>query len=169
MLKTLAALLMFIVGPAFAQDTAVVSQSSWLSGVWEIVQPIAAVLATIVGPAIAAFIAGQLIKLLGITDKNAQLEVEKKVRDALHNSALNAVKYAVAKRVGPLGDLVKGHIPADLIQTAVDYVRSKNPDAAAGVDDDNLVEIILSKMIDVQATMNSAAPKPAAAKPAGRK
>lgn len=155
---TTAAIMLCVASSAMAQDTGVVSQTSFLYDVWEIVKPMAVVIFATVSPVIAGGVIAVLYKLfafLGIKDENEQKRLEVQFRDALHAAALNALKYAVAKRTGPIGDLITGTVPADLIRDAVDYVRSKNPDAAAAISDQNLVEIILSKVVDVQATVEA--------------
>lgn len=156
---------LFLVGLAGAQEVIVdsepvVDERSWLYGVWTVVQPIVVVLMTAIAPVIAALVTGLLVKLFnlaGINDENARLSLEAKLRTALHEAAINAVKYAVARKVG-LPDMITGAVPKEVIDVAIEYIRSKNPDTAKalGVNDADLTQIILSKIVDVQSTIDAA-------------
>lgn len=136
---------------AFSQDTGVVSKQSFLYDIWTIVQPLVVLLVSIVGPVLVTWIAVRLTSLLNIQDESKRKEVEKQVRDALHNSALNGLQYAMTRAGLPAGVLPN----AGIIQDAIDYIRTKSPDTAeqAGVDDDDLTQIILSKVPDVFAKL----------------
>jgi hypothetical protein len=134
----------------------------FLLQIWGVVQPLVALFISIVGPVAVTWISLRLVALLKINDENAKKELERKIRDALHDSAANALKFALAKSGMPLAVAPAGAV----ISEAIEYVRSKNPDTAAeaGVSDNDLREIILSKVPDVLATI--AAGKLAPAKPA---
>ena len=151
-----------------------VSPASWVYTLWTIVQPIVTLLATIIGPVVATYLAAVLIRLIGVKDENEKAKLEAQFRDALHQSALNGLKFAIAKRTGPVGDMIAGVIPDEVISDALDYVRRKNPDAVAKVDQEDLVDIIMSKAVDVQTQIagstlqtpqtTTEAPKPAPSK-----
>lgn len=136
----------FILSPAFAQDAApVIAPSSIWYEVWTIVQPVVVLLVSTVGPVLVTWIAARLITLLKVTDEKQRVEIEAKLREALHQSALNAVKYALVKSglsVNPT------QIPGQLVTIATEYVREKNPEAVQrlGVDSKALEEIIMSKV-----------------------
>lgn len=140
------------------EDT-VATDSSFFP-LWEILQPFVAVILTTIAPVVGALLIAVLYKLfnfLGIKDENAQKALEAQFRDALHKSAEAALKYAIAGRVGPIGDLITGSVPPDLINSAIEYVRSKNPDTAAKVSEKDLAQIIMSKVPDVMATIAASA------------
>ncbi|NTD85509.1 hypothetical protein [Agrobacterium tumefaciens] len=142
----LVCLVAFFFAPAWAQDAGpVIAPSSWLYEVWTIVQPIVVLLVSTVGPVLVTWIAARLIALLKVTDEKQRVEIETKLRDALHQSALNAVKYALMKTglsVNP------AQISGQLVTIATEYVREKNPEAVQklGVDAKALEEIIMSKL-----------------------
>lgn len=127
-----------------------VSPQSWLYPIWQIISPILITIGAPLGAALAALIAGQIVKLLSIKDASAQKTLEAQVRDALHQAAINGLKYAIAKRTGPVGDMIAGAIPDDIVSDAISYVRTKNPDASALVSAGDLTQIILSKAVDLQ-------------------
>jgi len=67
------------------------------------------------------------------------LKNEKMLRDALHQSAENAVLYAVNRNVVNSGELMRN---------AFDYVKTKNPETLKrlGVSDSALSDIIRTKL-----------------------
>ncbi|AYM13050.1 hypothetical protein G6L58_17230 [Agrobacterium tumefaciens] len=139
----------FFFAPAWAQDAGpVIAPSSVWYDVWTIVQPIVVLLVSTVGPVLVTWIAARLIALLKVTDEKQRVEIETNLRNALHQSALNAMKYAFAKAGLPA---IGGLISPILIAEAVTYVTEKNPDALKklGVDNKALEEIILSKIPEV--------------------
>jgi hypothetical protein len=158
-------LLIFVVPLALAQEAgdSIIDRSSWLHAVWEIVQPLVVLLVSTVGPALVGWISYRLVGLLKISDENAKKEMEAKIRDALHAAALNGLKYAMTRAGLP----AVGKPTKAMVDTAIDYVRTKSPDTAfqAGVTNDDLAQIILSKAPDVIAMIAAAKAKPAAAKP----
>ncbi|MDZ7926127.1 MAG: hypothetical protein U5L46_02970 [Agrobacterium sp.] len=139
----------FILTPAFAQDAVpVIAPSSIWYEAWTIVQPVIVLLVSTVGPVLVTWISARVISLLKITDEKQRIEIESKLRDALHQSAANAVRFALAKAgVIHVGGQVSGAIIAD----AARYVIEKNPDAIAklGVNTKALNEIIMSKLPDM--------------------
>lgn len=139
----------FVFAPAWAQDAGpVIAPSSIWYEAWTIVQPVVVLLVSTVGPVLVTWIAARLIALLKVTDEKQRVEIEAKLRDALHQSALNAMKYAFAKAGLPA---IVGVISPGLVAEAVTYVTEKNPDALKklGVDNKALEEIILSKIPEV--------------------
>jgi len=135
----------FILSPAFAQDAdPVISPSSFWYELWLIVQPVVVLLVSTVGPILATWIAARLIALLKVTDEKQRVEIEAQLRTALHQSALNALKFAVARAGIPVALGASGQ----LVTIAADYVREKNPEALQklGVDSKALEEIIMSKL-----------------------
>lgn len=159
--------LAFIVMPAsaFAEDASapavsIIDQSSWLYVVWTIVQPIVTLLVTLFGPVLLALIVGYLVKLLKITDANQQAALEAQLSAALHQSAANAVKFALGK----LGLPASSALMSDVISLAASYVQDKNPDALAklGVNASKLQDIITAKAHDIASAPPDAAPAAAA-------
>lgn len=136
----------FILTPAFAQEAgAVIAPSSIWYEVWTIVQPVVVLLFSTVGPVLVAWISARVISLLKITDEKQRIDIESKLRDALHQSAANAVRFALAK-AGVIH--IGGHVSEAIIADAAKYVIEKNPDAIAklGVNAKALNEIIMSKL-----------------------
>jgi len=139
----------FIFAPAWAQDAGpVIAPSSIWYDLWTIVQPVVVLIVSTVGPVLGGWISFRIIGLLKVTDEKQRVEIETKLNAALHQSALNAMKYAFTKAGLPqLGGLIDPILMAE----AVAYVTEKNPDALnkLGVDRKALEEIILSKIPEV--------------------
>ncbi|QXZ71852.1 hypothetical protein [Agrobacterium sp. S7/73] len=136
----------FVLTPAFAQEAgAIIAPSSIWYEVWTIVQPVAVLLVSTVGPVLVAWISARLISLLKITDEKQRVDIESKLRDALHQSAANAVRFALAK-AGVIH--VGGRVSDSILADAAKYVIEKNPEAIEklGVNAKALNEIIMSKL-----------------------
>lgn len=136
----------FILTPAFAQDAVpVIAPSSIWYEAWMILQPVIVLLVSTVGPVLVTWISARVISLLKITNEKQRIDIESKFRDALHQSAANAVRFALAK-AGVIH--VGGHVSEAIIADATRYVMEKNPDAIEklGVNAKALNEIILSKL-----------------------
>lgn len=120
----------------------------WLKAVWDIVQPLVMLFVSIVGPVLVSWLAYKIVSFLNIRDENEQKALELKIRDALHQSALNALKYAWAK--SGITDPTKITSP-EVIKTAVEYIKDKNPETVekTGLSTDGLKDIVLSKVPDV--------------------
>lgn len=146
-----------LIHPALAEtSTPVVSANSFWYVIWGIIQPIATTIATIVGPVLAVWLSAKLASFLNISDEVKRQEIEEKLRKALHESALNGLKYAFSihgKESQGLPSLLK----SEIINTAVRYVMDKNPDATAAfhLNDTSLKEIIISKIPDVKAILDN--------------
>lgn len=142
----LVCLVAFFFAPAWAQDASpVIAPSSWLYEVWAIVQPVVVLLVSTVGPVLVTWISARLIALLKVTDEKQRVEIEAKLREALHQSAGNALRFALSKAGLPS---VGGVINDTLLAEAAKYVNEKNPEAIQklGVDAKALNEILLSKL-----------------------
>lgn len=141
---------------ALAQDGA---PGGFIRSIWDVLQPTVLAIVSVVGPAVGLWIAGQIVRLLNIQSEDKRLAAEAKIRDALHASAMNAVKYAATELgwLPKLGDIIP---PEQLLELAAGYVRSKNPDTAekAKVDDAGLREILLGKVPDLMKMLAEAAP-----------
>lgn len=147
-------LVAFLFSPAWAQDAApVIAPSSIWYEVWTIVQPVVVLLISIVGPALVTWLSVRLGALLKISDEKQRVEIEAGLRKALHEAALNALKYAAVKSGFPLSI---GGVGGQVLDIAADYVREKNPDALAklGVDNKTLKDIIMSKVPEVAKAVN---------------
>lgn len=141
-----AALLAFVVAPAFAQNAGpVIAPSSVWFDLWNIVQPVVVLLVSTVGPVLVTWISARLISLLKVADEAKKAEVEARLRDALHQSAMNALKFAVSK--AGIGAAMSGPVLAEAIR----YVEEKNPETLRKLDvpTDALREIIMSKLPDL--------------------
>ena len=99
------------------------------------------------------WITGQIISRLHIKNTETANAVEAQLRDALHKSALNAVNYTVSKFGLPTSGATS--LSADMVKTAVDYVKTKNPDAIKkfGASDFDLEQIVVSKLPQVTAVV----------------
>jgi Mn2+/Fe2+ NRAMP family transporter len=141
---------LFAFQPAYAQaEQPIVAPSSIWFDIWQIIQPTVAVLITTVGPVIGFWISARVIALLKVTDENKKLEIEAKLREALHQSAFNALNFALAK--GGVRAVAPGLVAGEAISEAIKYVQEKNPETLAklGVDQSALKDIIVSKVPDI--------------------
>ncbi|CCF19183.1 exported protein of unknown function [Pseudorhizobium banfieldiae] len=143
----------FVAWPAFSQVVdaePVISPSSVWYDIWTIVQPVIVLLISTVGPVLVAWLSARLIALLKVSDENQKAALEAKLRDALHQSAANALKYALVRAGLPAG----AHVAGAVIDEAMRYVEEKNPDALdkLGVHSEALREIIMSKVPDLLGT-----------------
>lgn len=163
----LGALLLLVITVPLALSQDLSESPSILRDIWEILKPLVVVLVSTVGSVLIPVVAFRLVGFLGIKNENEAKALEAKVRDALHQSAENALKYALFKlNVVPT---MNQDLPKAVIETAIDYVKSKNPDTAAEakVDEKDLTEIILSKAPNIISALAEAAkaktaePKPA--------
>lgn len=139
----------FIFAPVWAQDAdPVIAPSSALYDVWTIVQPIAVLFVSTVGPVLVTWISARLIALLKVTDEKQRVEIETNLRNALHQSAMNAIRYAFTKAGMPH---IVGQLSDTVLNEAMSYVTEKNPEALQklGVDQTALKEILLSKIPEV--------------------
>ncbi|MDH1271642.1 hypothetical protein N5C81_29065 [Rhizobium pusense] len=143
----------FFFAPAWAQDAEpVIAPSSWLYEVWTIVQPVVVLLVSTVGPVLVTWISARLIELLNVTNEKQRVEIEAKLRDALHQSAANALRFALSRAGVPHGVIqIGGTVNDAVLREAANYVVEKNPEALQklGVDNKALREIILSKTPEI--------------------
>jgi hypothetical protein len=141
--------------PAYAQDaTPVIAPSSIWFDLWSVIQPLVVLLCSIVGPVLVTWISARLISLLKVADEKQQLEIETKLRNALHDSAANALKFALARAGisgGAIAQVTTAAITSVVLREATKYVEEKNPDALQklGVTPDALQDIIMSKVPDL--------------------
>ena len=119
-----------------------------LRDAWGIVSPLVILLVSTVGPVLVTWLSAKAIGLMNIKDEEAKLKIEAQLRDARHQSAANALRYAMT-RIGATA------VTDAVLETARTYVEEKNPDALdrLGVDPGNLRDILLSKVPDVLATL----------------
>jgi hypothetical protein len=143
--------------PAYAQETApVIARSSIWFDLWAVVQPLVVLLASIVGPVLVTWISARLISLLKVADEKQQLEIEGKLRQALHDSAANALKFALARSGisgGAIASVAASAVSGAMLLEATKYVEEKNPEALQklGVTPAALQDIIMSKVPDLLA------------------
>ncbi len=141
--------------PAHAQDAApVIARSSIWFDLWAIIQPLVVLLGSIVGPVLVTWISARLISLLKVADEKQQLDIEGKLRQALHDSAANALKFALARSGisgGAVASVAASAVSSAMLLEATKYVEEKNPDALQklGVTPAALQDIIMSKVPDL--------------------
>ena len=146
----IASALAFIALPALGQvadaEPMIATSSIWYD-VWTILQPVVVLLVSTVGPVLVTWLAARLLALMKISDEKQRLAIEAQLREALHQSAANALKYALTKVGMPAGGAIGGAVLAEALR----YVEEKNPDALARLDvhTDALRDIILSKAPDI--------------------
>ena len=143
---------------ALAQDTGVISKSSWGYGLWEAMSQILIIVGTPIATFVGGWIAVKVSTLLSKNDEVARLKIEGELRNALHAAALNGLKYAMTRAGIPSGATPT----ATVIAEAIDYIRTKSPDTAkqAGASDVDLEQIILSKFPDVIGMIKNSNAKP---------
>lgn len=150
------AMLLFapVLGPAFAAEATPVVGSTFLVDLWTILRPLVEVFVSIAGPAFVTWLTIRLTALIKTTDANKRLEIEGQLRDALHQSAFNALKYAASRAGVPF----TGTFAPGVLKQAIQYVKDKNPQTLTdlGVSDDALSDIIHSKVPDLTALLNAA-------------
>lgn len=114
----------------------------WLN----ILAPLFQVIAALAVPVVAARIYGWL----GVKAEKDQTEIEKMLRDALHQSAANGLAYALNKL--KLGQTVPLGRAQEIATLAASYVEEKNPEAIAklGVTAKQLNDIIFTKFKSVE-------------------
>ncbi|MBB4954380.1 hypothetical protein H4S14_004145 [Agrobacterium vitis] len=89
------------------------------------------------------WLAARLVRLIGISDTAKRLEVEGKLREALHFAAENGLRFALTKAGMP----TIAEPTAEIIADALFYVTDKNPDTIKklGVNGNALEDIIRAK------------------------
>lgn len=122
----------------------------FLNDLLGIIAPLVLVFVSTVGPVYVTILAQKAVSFMNIRNDAERLEVEEKFRQALHDSAWNAVNFALGK-LGIDADkltLGGGTTQVKLVREALNYVKDKNPDAikALGVDDGKLAEILIGKL-----------------------
>lgn len=141
--------------PVHAQETApVIGRSSVWFELWAVVQPLVVLLGSIVGPVLATWISARLISLLKLADEKQQLEIQAKLRQALHDSAANALEFALARSGisgGAFANVTASAVTSTMLREATKYVEEKNPEALQklGVTSKALQDIIISKVPDL--------------------
>lgn len=141
--------------PVYAQETApVIARSSIWFDLWAVVQPLVVLLGSIVGPVLVTWISARLISLLKVADEKQKLDIQAKLRQAIHDSAANALKFAIARSGitgGAIASVTASAVTSAMLRDATKYVEEKNPEALQklGVTPDALQDIIMSKVPDL--------------------
>lgn len=119
-------------------------------------KPLIELLVITVGPILVTFLVARISKALNIRDEKQKVELENGLRNALHQSAENAIKFAV----GRLGlnaalSLDTGRIKPEVLIEAAKYVIDKNPDAlkGLGVTADQLRDILTAKAVGLTGSL----------------
>ncbi len=141
--------------PVYAQEAApVIARSSIWFDLWAVVQPLVVLLGSIVGSVLITWISARLISLLKVADEKQQLDIQAKLRQALHDSAANALKFALAQSgisSGMIASVTASAVTSAMLRDATKYVEEKNPEALQklGVTPNALQDIISSKAADL--------------------
>jgi uncharacterized protein (DUF697 family) len=150
--------LALIFQPAYAQEVTapVIAPSSIWFELWAVVQPLVVLLGSIVGPVLVTWISARLISLLKVADEKQKLDIEAQLRRALHDSAANALKFAIARSGiagGTIASITASAVTSAMLRDATKYVEEKNPDALQklGITPNALQDIIMSKVPDLLA------------------
>ena len=117
-------------------------------------QPLVVLLGSIVGPVLVTWISARLISLLKVADEKQQLDIQAKLRQALHDSAANALKFALARSGisgGAIASVTGSAVTSAMLHEATKYVEEKNPEALQklGVTPNALQDIIMSKVPEI--------------------
>jgi len=112
-------------------------------------KPIIELLVLTVGPVLVGAVSAKLIQTLNIQDAAKKTELDANLRDALHKSAENAIKFALARLGLSTAIVSSGVVNPAVIREAINYVVEKNPDALKGleVSDDSLTDILMTKAV----------------------
>ncbi|MBY7649598.1 MAG: hypothetical protein C4617_03770 [Candidatus Liberibacter europaeus] len=116
----------------------------------EIFQPIVTLLVSVFAPILIKCIAQPLICLLRVTEESKQLEIENILRNSLHQSASNAIKFAMSK-------LQTSDLSPEVIELARKYVYTTNPDTInqLQINEQTISDILYSKADFVQSQPSS--------------
>lgn len=145
-------LLLTLSSVAMAQETLVeVSEESNWHAVWSYLQPVAATLATVLGPVVLAALTSYLVQLF----RKAGIEISDAHRKMLHDAAENALNQAIAKHVGTTPNMITGKVPVSVMRDAIEYMRTLNPQTTKALGDPALADIIMSKAPKVQAVISA--------------
>ncbi|MCM2291077.1 hypothetical protein NAC44_01880 [Allorhizobium sp. BGMRC 0089] len=139
LLLTAAAFLFCFAVTAFAATNEASAPTSFLSA---ILPPILDLAVTVLASG-GAWLAARLVRLTGVDTEARRLEVEGKLREALHSAAENGLRFALTKAGMP----TIAEPTADIIADALFYVTDKNPDTIRklGVSGNILEDIIRAK------------------------
>lgn len=122
-----------------------------------VTRPLIELVVSIAGPVIVTWLSIKLATVLNVKADKDKTELETRLRDALHISATNAIDYAsktlgvdlLANKTLVAGTgIPAGVTTAQVIQTAADYVKDKNPETLTklNVSDSQLKDILLTKV-----------------------
>jgi hypothetical protein len=136
---TAAAFLFCFAVTAFAATADTSSTSGFLSA---ILPPILDLAVTVLATG-GAWLVGRLIRLTGVDTEAKRLDVEGKLREALHFAAENGLRFALTRAGMP----AIAQPTADIIADAMFYVMNKNPETLdkLGVSISGLEDIIHAK------------------------
>lgn len=136
---TAAAFLFCFAITAFAAPADASSTSGFLSA---ILPPILDLAVTVLASG-GAWLVARLVRLAGVDTQAKRLDVESKLREALHFAAENGLRFALTKAGMP----AIAEPTAEIIADALFYVTDKNPDTIKklGVNGNALEDIIRAK------------------------
>ena len=126
--------------------------TDWANEVWSLAKPgVAIALLAIVGT-VATIVVG----ILRLFAKKLGINIDDATYARLRTLAEDALTYAITKAVGSPTNMVVNGVPPAVMSMAIDHMRQHDPDITAGIPDDMLHEIVLSKVPQVQAVVSSA-------------
>lgn len=127
----------------FLSSAAHAAQNEYVLAAIDIVRPLIELAVMTVGPVIVVWLSAKLAGVLKITDETKRKEMEEKIRDALHASAANGLRYALTKAGLP----VTAQPTPEILNMALEYVMEKNPETVnqLGASPKDVKDIILSK------------------------
>lgn len=124
-----------------------------VNDIWSVIFPIVQLLIITAGPILVTWLVARISALLQINSDAARAEFEKNLRDALHQSATNALKLITSKLMTTMG---REAVPLaqsidanrDLL---IEYVMKRNPEAVEyfKLNPKGIMDIIQSKIPDL--------------------
>jgi len=138
--------------PALAQQTLTATDgSSFVANVWEKAEPIIITAVVSLIGVIAAWLSTWVADFFKVQNAEKRQRIEALTRDLVHSVAWNAIKYAAAKSDSQVMDKLSSDLPPprELINIAVDYFETMNPDLHEALSRDELEKIITSKLPDL--------------------
>lgn len=123
-----------------------------VNDLWSVIFPVVQLLIVTAGPLLVAWLAARISSVLKINGDAARAEFEKNLRDALHQSAVNALKLVTAKLMTGGGSSVPLAQSIDINRDLlIEYVMKRNPEAVEyfNLNPKGIMDIIQSKIPDL--------------------
>lgn len=123
-----------------------------VNDIWSVIFPIVQLLVVTAGPILVGWLVARISSVLKINGEAARAEFEKNLRDALHQSAVNALKLVTAKLMTGNANAVPLAQSLDLNRDVlIEYVMKRNPEAVEyfNLNPKGVMDIIQSKIPDL--------------------